>query len=188
MLSVYSNSNQTNWDLYLPLVLFAYRTSEQSSTGNSPFSLLYGRKPRLGDMDNFNSGYKPSEFIKNLHENWILAKCKIEKQAEINKRLYDSKYKTPPIKYQVGDEVRLKNFQTKVGLKKKLRNDLWSEPFKITKILSDQNIEIDINNKKKVINVNNVKKKEPERIFYKKIRSMPTITRSGRTSKPRIQN
>jgi transposase InsO family protein len=47
MLAAYSNSNQTNWDVYLPLVLFAYRTSQQTTTGESPFALLYGREPNL---------------------------------------------------------------------------------------------------------------------------------------------
>jgi hypothetical protein len=187
MLSAYSNSNQTNWDLYLPLVLFAYRTAEQSSTQESPFNLLYGREPRLGEMDNFNSGYEPSEFIKNLHNNWLLAKSKIVKQAEANKKAYDSKYKHPPIKYKEGEEIRLKRPQTIVGLKKKLRNDLWSEPYKITKVISDQNVEIDLGNTKKVVNVNNIKKKEPERLTLENIRNTPTTTRSGRISKPRIQ-
>jgi hypothetical protein len=41
MLASYSDSNQSNWDLYLPLVLFAYRTSQQTTSGDSPFSLLY---------------------------------------------------------------------------------------------------------------------------------------------------
>lgn len=32
-----------DWDLHLPYVLFAYRSSPQSSTGESPFYLLYSR-------------------------------------------------------------------------------------------------------------------------------------------------
>lgn len=36
-----------DWDQLLPLVLFAYRTSECRATGVSSFELLYGRKPRL---------------------------------------------------------------------------------------------------------------------------------------------
>ena len=39
-----------DWDLYLPCVLFAYREIPQSSTGFSPFELVYGAKPR-GPMD-----------------------------------------------------------------------------------------------------------------------------------------
>ena len=36
-----------NWDERLPFVLFAYRSSPQASTGESPFYLLYGRDPQL---------------------------------------------------------------------------------------------------------------------------------------------
>ena len=36
-----------DWDEHLPFVLFAYRASEQQSTCESPFFLLYGRDPRL---------------------------------------------------------------------------------------------------------------------------------------------
>jgi len=32
-----------DWDKHLPYVLFAYRSSMQNSTGESPFYLLYGR-------------------------------------------------------------------------------------------------------------------------------------------------
>ncbi|RNA21376.1 hypothetical protein BpHYR1_024647, partial [Brachionus plicatilis] len=63
-------------------------------------------------------------------------------QAEVNKKVYDSKYKRKPLTYNVGDQVRVKLPQTRIGLKKKLRNDLWSEPLKITKVISEQNIEV----------------------------------------------
>ena len=36
-----------DWDQRLPFVLFAYRASQQQSTLESPFFLLYGRDPRL---------------------------------------------------------------------------------------------------------------------------------------------
>lgn len=39
--------NQEQWADLLPSVLFAYRTSKHSSTGFSPFFLLFGRQPRL---------------------------------------------------------------------------------------------------------------------------------------------
>lgn len=35
-----------NWDQLLPYVLFSVREVPQSSTGFSPFELLYGRRPR----------------------------------------------------------------------------------------------------------------------------------------------
>ena len=92
MLAAYGDENQTNWDLYLPLVLFAYRTSEQSTTEVSPFELLYGREARLPcDFDNFNN-YQTSSFIDDLHYGWKEAKRQIDKEADINKDRYDTIY------------------------------------------------------------------------------------------------
>ena len=39
--------NQNEWDKFLDSVLFAYRTSKQSSTKFSPFFFMYGRESRL---------------------------------------------------------------------------------------------------------------------------------------------
>ncbi len=38
---------QQDWDEHLPYLLFAYRSSVQESTRESPFCLLYGRDPRF---------------------------------------------------------------------------------------------------------------------------------------------
>ncbi|KAL7870302.1 hypothetical protein SRHO_G00077990 [Serrasalmus rhombeus] len=45
-----TNSNGTDWDTWLPYVLFGYREVPQASTGFSPFELLYGRQVR-GPLD-----------------------------------------------------------------------------------------------------------------------------------------
>ncbi|POM74055.1 Retrovirus-related Pol Polyprotein [Phytophthora palmivora] len=47
MLKMFVNEAQTDWDLYLPRVLFAYRTSYHESLKDSPFFSLYGRDPVL---------------------------------------------------------------------------------------------------------------------------------------------
>ncbi|KAL7880119.1 hypothetical protein SRHO_G00023730 [Serrasalmus rhombeus] len=41
-----TNSNGTDWDTWLPYVLFGYREVPQASTGFSPFELFYGRQGR----------------------------------------------------------------------------------------------------------------------------------------------
>ncbi len=117
----------------------------------------------------------------DINYGWMEAKRKILKQADINIKRYDSKYAKDPIQYKEGDLVRVKQPQTKVGLKKKLRRDLWSQPRTVTKVVSPENVEID---HKKIVNVNNIKKKEPTRA-NEIIRNTPTITRFGRTSNPR---
>ena len=40
-----SVDKNTNWEHYLPLKLYAYRTAIHSSTGVTPFQLMFGRSP-----------------------------------------------------------------------------------------------------------------------------------------------
>ena len=47
MLSKKVQKGGKDWDQQLPYVLFAYRTSLQESTGESPFFLLYGHNPEM---------------------------------------------------------------------------------------------------------------------------------------------
>ena len=50
MLRKFVSDTGADWDEWLPYLLFAYREVPQSSTGFSPFELLYGRKVR-GPLD-----------------------------------------------------------------------------------------------------------------------------------------
>ena len=42
--------SESDWERYLPLVLYAYCTSKHASTGVSPFQLMFGRHPKLPDL------------------------------------------------------------------------------------------------------------------------------------------
>ena len=46
-LSMYVSKNQKDWDEFIPLILFAHRTSVLDAIGDSPFYVLYGREPRF---------------------------------------------------------------------------------------------------------------------------------------------
>ena len=39
--------DETNWDLRLPCLILAYRTSVHESTKHTPFSLMFGREVQL---------------------------------------------------------------------------------------------------------------------------------------------
>ncbi|OWY91279.1 hypothetical protein PHMEG_00040209, partial [Phytophthora megakarya] len=54
MLSMFVGETQEDWDLYLPRVLFAYRTSYHEALGDSPFFSLYGRDPILPVLNTSN--------------------------------------------------------------------------------------------------------------------------------------
>ena len=39
-------NQEADWELHLPLALFAYRIAVHSSTGISPFEMMFGRAPK----------------------------------------------------------------------------------------------------------------------------------------------
>lgn len=47
MLRKFVNETGSDWDQWLPYLLFAYREVPQASTGFSPFELLYGHEVRV---------------------------------------------------------------------------------------------------------------------------------------------
>ena len=47
MIAKHAHRFGPQWDLYLQLLLFAYRVEPQETTGETPFHLLYGRDARL---------------------------------------------------------------------------------------------------------------------------------------------
>lgn len=84
-----------DWYLHLPFILFAYRSSLQVSTQESPFFLLYGRDPQLPtsvlndpptereelDVDNYESHL--SIF---MDEAWEIARANVQQTQKRQKR------------------------------------------------------------------------------------------------------
>ena len=101
-----------DWDHRLPYVLFAYRTSLQESTRESPFHLLYGRDARLPteaalshprtcyqvDLDDYKV-----DLVANLSDAWELARKNVQRAQKQQKRQYD--YHTTKPTYHIGDRV-----------------------------------------------------------------------------------
>jgi len=72
-----------NWDLHIPSVLFAYRTTKHSTTRYTPFYLMYGRNPVLPlEIDNKEP---PEDDEINLEEN--LAKLILQRTYELEELL-----------------------------------------------------------------------------------------------------
>ena len=47
--------SQSDWECYLPLILYAYRTAAHSSTGVSPFMMMYGRSHSFSQLTHANA-------------------------------------------------------------------------------------------------------------------------------------
>ena len=143
VLSTYTNENQTNWDEFIQVALFAYRTSIQETTLKTPFELLYNRDPRL--PNNLESFHITQPIVRDLKKTWRDARDRIKKVNDQRKIKFDSKYKEKVI--EIGDKVRMQMLATKPGLKFKLRNDIWGGPFLVIGKFGNGNLKIDIGNR-----------------------------------------
>ena len=140
ILSIYGKENQSNWDELIPTALFAYRTSIQETTLQTPFETLYSRTPRL--PNNLEKIKPKNPFVKDYSKNWEEAKERINKINLKRKTNFDERYKRKVI--NIGDNVRLHIEATKVGFKKKLRGDMFAGPFKVIGKLPNGNLKLNI--------------------------------------------
>ena len=100
------------WDQQLPLLLFAYRSSVQESTKESPFFLLYGRDPQLPTssvLDHVNGVYLVdiedyrTEFLVGLAKAHQIAVQNIRKAQARQKEFYDRQ--SEDAHYRIGERV-----------------------------------------------------------------------------------
>ena len=157
-----ARDNPTNWDRYLPCVLFAYREIPQETTGFAPFELVYGSVPRgplslLKDLwlqPELDQSTKTTyQYVLDLKQRikhaCRIAKHNTEKQMIKSKERYDSKAKHR--QFSVGDQVLL---FLPCG-SNKLTNE-WKGPFTVVETVpgSRVNYVIDIGGKQKTYHIN----------------------------------
>ena len=80
---------QIDWEQYLPLVLYAYRTSVHSSTGVAPFVLMFGRQLKCIDHSTAFDRLLSSPFVCTLAELQDLVESNLVHAAEHQKTNYD---------------------------------------------------------------------------------------------------
>ena len=132
MLGTLDQDNKSRWPEYLSPLVYAYNCTKHSTTGFSPFLLMFGREPHLPidvalgvNSVTSGSGSYPA-YIANLRDRLNIAYQKVIeesiKSAARNKQSYDSRARQATI--QVGDLVLLRNLS--IRGKHKLA-DRWEE-------------------------------------------------------------
>ena len=126
---------EKSWDLFLPYVLFAYRTTVHSSTGFSPYQLLYGREARGPEAvlreawtGEEHLPFKTPEYLwdvkKRLELGQLLMTKNDEKAKEKRRKLYDGRADDDPL--IEGEEVLIHLPAEPKGIAEQ-----WRGPFRI---------------------------------------------------------
>jgi hypothetical protein len=115
MLRHYVRADQTDWDLWLPMVEFAINNSWHSSINNTPFFLNYGRHPRSPTEFRLlaaKRGREPDDkvpavkaMIQNMHEAVAEAKRCLQAAQQRQNAYADTKRRD--VDFEVGDQVLL---------------------------------------------------------------------------------
>ena len=143
----YTTTNPLNWDEYIPMALFALRTSVHSSTSQTPFFMTYLRDPLL-PYDKFLSPFRlryfPEEdYLQRLMMESQIAFHKTKEfmmdQATKRRTLYDKNVN--PQRFTEGQVVYVRDLAPKPGTMSKL-NAPFKGPYRITKQLSPRRYEV----------------------------------------------
>ena len=137
----YIEKFEGQWHKALPYILFAYREIPHSTTGFSPFELLFGKNPR-GPLDVLKSEWTGTtsksenvvSFLTDTYERLESARAlatQSEETAKAKMKTYYDKAARLEV-YSVGDLVQILKPTTAVKLTAQ-----WQGPFTIVRKLSD---------------------------------------------------
>ena len=161
LLRMLVNKSKDNWDDQIPMALLAYRSTKQSSTGVSPFEMLYGRVPKLPayveSKTEFRQEKDPIRYIDELRDKQQTLRqfvnSKLKSVQNKQKKAYDERFRTGKSKRLMpGDTVMLLD-NTSRGLSEK-----YIGPFMIVDIVnSNCQIRSLLNGKEKRVHYNRLK-------------------------------
>ena len=160
MLRKVAQEKPSDWDRYIPAALFAYRELPQSSTGFSPFELLFGRSPRGPSeiLKDVWTGHTTDSEVKNSYQyvydlrNTLADMTKLAQDSLATataryKMVHDKKSK--PRELSPGDDVLvfLPTSKNKLLLK-------WQGPYKVLKRVGLSDYVVLMKNREKLFHIN----------------------------------
>ena len=143
MLSLFVDDNQSNWDILLPYVMMAYRSSVHSSTGFTPYKVLFGKEIVLPvdvmlDLGNGEKGSSASEYVARLLEtlSTVVDAVKGHQLRASRKQKEDYDFRAHFQYYSEGELVWVRGTARKRGLCPKLQRR-FKGPYKIIERITE---------------------------------------------------
>ncbi|KAG3064507.1 hypothetical protein PI124_g23353 [Phytophthora idaei] len=170
MLRMFVSETQTDWGVYLPRVLFAYRTAYHEGLGDTPFFSLYGRDPVLPiDLAFLNTGkdWKSNDvaaYRRKLYHSLRDSRRLVERQLVKAQDRHEKRLgKQVRVSYAEGDAVWVyQHFRARVGERKTKKLAFsWHGPYRIVGQVGENAYKVAIPshpNKVVTINVNRLKR------------------------------
>ena len=122
MIRTYVNKKQSDWDELLPYLSFAYNSSVHSTTGVTPYFLLYGREATL-PVDVAMDWIPDAQLNRGIHEKMMLARKLAQENLiasqQDQKNRYDKRHGEAN-KFNIGDIVMVRTEFVTRGRKKSI--------------------------------------------------------------------
>ena len=132
-LRTFADDEQAQWANHLPLAEFAYNNARHSSTGESPFFLMYGYHPEIHYEVEDNSAVEgvpeAKDRVRRLNEMRNSCAQRLEHAGALQAKYYNRKHK--PMSYAVGDLVLLSTKNLKQKRPSKKLSHKFAGPFRI---------------------------------------------------------
>ena len=163
-LSKFVDYNQKDWDLYIPLLLMAYRSAVHDTSGCTPAKLMLGRdlslpidliygRPKEEPVQSVTEyANSMQEKVERVHN---FAREHIKMMSDKMKQRHDLNFVKEGQRLKQWDAVWLHNPQKKKGLSTKLQRP-WQGPYVIIKQINDfvYKVQLGPNLKPKVVHRN----------------------------------
>ena len=144
--------NQGDWEQYLPLVLYAYRTAVHSSTGVSPFELMFGRcahKPSLTTKTGYDVTSYKHQLLDKLSQMYDFVEVHNVQASNKQKQYFDEH--TSLRNFKQGDPVWL-SIPTAGKLDAR-----WEGQWSVKSVVSPTTYTISDGNRSRTVHINKLR-------------------------------